>query len=205
MGRPYVYQRIQIGGRGVIGNDDILSAFTFVTMLVMLSFFLSPTAFSPLQSSANYDSLARPQFRLIDIWVLVVQIQLSAALVLSVEPDVESRAVGLIWFGVPLSFWWFGGVRLLTCAGIERSWHRIFFLSIVAPLGFLMAFALCSALLLLMFAVYALCAALVLRDFSPVVGLLVLSMVFGAIVGVLVLVRLTCQMMASESGTNGIA
>lgn len=188
----------------MLGNGDIMSAFTFATMMVVLSFFLSPTAFSPLQASSNYDSLAKPQFRLLDICVLVIQVQLVAALCLSAEPDANNRAVALVWLGVPLSFWWFGGVRLLSCAGIERTWHRIFFLSVVAPLGFLMALALSSAMLLLMFAVYAICAAIILRDFSPFVSVLAFSVVFAAIVGVLALVRATCTMLVVESRVRGI-
>jgi hypothetical protein len=194
-----------LAGAAVIANGDILSAFSFVTVLVMLSFFLSPTAFSPLQTSINYDSMARPQFRLLDIGVLVIQIQLVAALCLSAEPEANNRAVALVWLCVPLSMWWFGGVRLLSCAGIERTWHRIFFLSVVAPLGFFMAFSLSSVLLLLMYAVYTFCAVIILRDFSAVGSFLAFSVVVAAIFGVLALIRATCRMLVDESRVTGIA
>lgn len=182
----------------VLPYGDVLTAFTFSTVLVMLSFLLSPTAFSPLQDSADYDSLARPKFSLVDLAVLLLQVQILAALVLSAEPNSQNRAVILVWCGVPLAMWWFGSVRLLTCAGIQRAWYRIFFLSVVGPLGFLMAFSLSGILLLLMFGVYAFCAALVLRDFSAFLPMMVFSLVFAAVVGVLILVRTTCRMLVAN-------
>ncbi len=182
----------------VLPQGDVLTAFTFSTVLVLLSFLLSPTAFSPLQASANYDSMARPKFSLVDLAVLVIQVQVLAAMVLSAEPNSQNRPVILVWCGVPLAMWWFGGVRLLTCAGIQRAWYRVFFLFVVAPLGFLMAFSLSSVLLLLMFGVYAFCAALVLRDFSAFLPMLGCSGIFAAVVGVLVLIRATCRMMVTE-------
>lgn len=179
-------------------NADILSAGTYVGIVVMLSFFLSPTAFSPLQAARNYDSMARPQFRLLDLAVLCVQIQLLTVLLISTVPDSHGRAVALTWLGIPLGLWWFGGVRLLTCARIERTWSRIFFLSVVAPLGFLMSLSLTSSVFLLMSIVYAFCVAVVLKDASAFVGVLALTIFVGAVIGILMLIRSTCRMLVAN-------
>lgn len=194
----HVYQKKQLAG-AVGVYSDITSALFFVTVLVMLSFILSPLAFSPLQNGRNYDGLARPQFRLLDIAILVVQVQLLAVLLMSAERDPDAQAVALTWFGVPLGLWWFGGVRMLTCAKINHLWYRVFFLSVVAPLGYLVALSLSSTILLLMFAVYAVCAAVVLHDFSAFVSVILFAFAVSVAFAILFLVRTTCRMLIAST------
>lgn len=108
-----------------------------------LGFLIIPTLFTwmtarwilgPISRAARY-SRCRTQYRIIDFFCLIVEMQAVTAVVVAVTESNEPRArFPLLIFGaLAVLALWVGGVRTLSRAGILDPWRRTVFNWVVLP------------------------------------------------------------------------
>ena len=120
-----------------------------LTFAVMVSCLLGLFVFGPLYAKATWTP-PRMHYRIADILVLLVQLQLSAGLLFALLPMLDPMptairvaVAGLVWMMQTL--WWFLGVRMLAKARVQRGADRLLFLSIILPLGYLATFGIMAS------------------------------------------------------------
>lgn len=109
--------------------------------LVMLSYLVGLFVFGPIHARAIWKP-PQTSFRIVDIILLLAQLQLAGGLVFALLEYFE-RGRGAERIGIAvvcwilLTFWWWTGVRLLAKAKVENTPHRLWFLGLFVPLGYL--------------------------------------------------------------------
>jgi hypothetical protein len=109
----------------------------FLIVLYGVSFIVGAVVFEPLRKED--DQRHRPwQFRISDLMVLLVQLQVVGVLVVGLLRWLPRLDLMIIVFfaWLVLAGWWLSGVRLVSRAGIEEVRLRLTFLGFILPLGY---------------------------------------------------------------------
>ena len=129
--------------------------------LVLISYMLGLLVFGPLYQKGD-GVPPTTKFRIADILVLLVQLQLAAGLMFALLPLLDPSPVAVrvsvaLFVWLISSWWWWTGVRMLAKARVERGADRLLFLSIVLPVGYLATVGLIASpvLLVLLFGTFA--------------------------------------------------
>jgi hypothetical protein len=124
------------------GLFEIASGVACPTLFfVLVSYLLGLFVFGPLHARATWTP-PNTRFRIVDIIILLVQLQITAGALFAVMPLLDGGEIvlkiALAFFIWSLqAFWWWTGVRMLAKARVERGADRVLFLSIILPLGYL--------------------------------------------------------------------
>jgi hypothetical protein len=167
--------------------------------LVMLSYLVGLFVFGPIHARAIWKP-PQTSFRIADIILLLAQLQLVGGLLFAILPEYyRGPDLGRIGIAVVCwilqTFWWWTGVRLLAKAKVENTPHRLWFLGVFVPLGYLATIGIllmpvtvivAFAMVLTMVSVWAFHGPDVLALF----GLLVFN---AATIGAVVATRLFCS------------
>lgn len=118
-------------------SELLVSVCCLMALVVLGSFAGGEIVFSPLRRAER--AIGRElRFSLADLVALFVHFQCSAAVVLLLLPG-EQTSLRIVWIAfawlVALA-WWIHGLQLLSEAGAERIPHRLLFLTVVAPVGY---------------------------------------------------------------------
>lgn len=125
-----------------------------LVFFLMVSYLAGLFVFGPLHARAVWTP-PNTRFRIVDILILLVHLQLVGGLVFALAPlipgsEVTRYAAALVSW-VLIGFWWWTGVRMLAKARVDHAPHRLFFLAVVLPIGYVATFGIVMAPLTLVF------------------------------------------------------
>ena len=109
----------------------------------LLSIVLAGTVFAPIQAAARFP-LSKTKFGIGELVVLLVQLQVVVAVCLVLVPasDWPLRFSATIFACCTVSVWWWLSAQMLSQARVTRGRDRIWFLALLAPIGFASALSL---------------------------------------------------------------
>lgn len=127
--------------------DALAGVLCPLSFFVVMSYLLGLFVFGPLHARAAWTP-PQTRFRIADIITLLVQLQIGGGLVFAVVPamlpangrEAQSMRIGaalLAW--LLIAFWWWTGVRMLAKARVDHGPHRLMFMAVILPLGYLTA------------------------------------------------------------------
>jgi hypothetical protein len=108
-----------------------------LVVCLMISLGLREMVFGSLGGGGRFP-LRPTRFQLLDLGVVVVQLQLVAAVVIGLLPVGEfgERLLWTLFFWGLIGTWWWSAVALLDEAGVKKAADRIWFLAVVMPIGY---------------------------------------------------------------------
>ena len=126
--------------------DAIFDVLCLLVVISCLSLGFGGVVFGPLREAARERRLPL-QFRLTDMVLLLVQLQVFVGLLLLLsEPaGVEERSTLTTLATLQISIWWLDGIRMASHAGVSRLRDRLWFVGLLVPLGYLASAALVLA------------------------------------------------------------
>ena len=171
-----------------------LCPLAFVTLV---SYMLGLFVFGPLYAK---ESWTPPQirFRIADILVLLVQLQLAAGLLLAVMPQFDpsplvARVALAVFVWITLIWWWYCGVRMLARARVERGGDRLLFLAIILPVGYLLTLGMMASPVLMVTALFILAWSVHNPDWDEILMIFPIFIGLAVTYGSVFLVRWYCS------------
>ena len=171
----------------------ILCPVLFVTMV---SYLLGLFVFAPLYAKADWTP-PNVRYRIADILVLLVQLQLAAGLLFALMPLLDPSHIGVrvglaavVW--ITLSWWWYHGVRMLARARVDRGADRLMFLAVILPIGYAATLGMMASPVM-MISVFAILASAVRFGWDEVLWVFPMCVTLGVTYGCVFLVRWYCE------------
>lgn len=178
-------------------------AFCPLVFLALVSWLLGMLVFGPLYAKAIWKP-PNTRFRIADIIILAAQLQVLGALAYGVVPLLLPNE-RIMRYVVPLviwllvAFWWWTGVRMLAKARVQHGPHRMFFMAVVLPLGYLATLFIAASPALIILPLGMFVSMITRGSWEELVGIVLLLGLDALMVCLIIGVRRYCQQMVDRA------